>query len=102
MILKGSKNHGYKSSVYLLSQFRKFNFLEGEKPRIYISGYIKGTAVLRVYKVQDGYEFFKNSSSLPSPILLEEGETFNIFESIEESIKETRKKIRKREPKIPP
>ncbi|MEN3043801.1 MAG: MG2 domain-containing protein [Candidatus Hydrothermales bacterium] len=76
--------------VYLKSSIN----LVGEKPKINLSGYGIGRAIIRVYEVPHGYEFFKKSSSILYPTIIEKGKIFNTFESIEKGIKEARKKIR--------
>lgn len=76
-------------SFYLSSSI----YTEGEKPKIYISGYNIGKGVIRVYKIENGYDIFKKSKNIQYPVLKEERKP-NLFKTIEEGLKETDKKIR--------
>ncbi len=76
-------------SFYLSSSI----YLKGEKPKIYISGYNIGKAVIRIYKIEEAYEIFKKSKDINYPFLKEERKS-NLFKSLEEGLRETNKRIR--------
>ncbi|MEO0260037.1 MAG: MG2 domain-containing protein [candidate division WOR-3 bacterium] len=76
-------------SFYLSSSI----YLEGEKPKIYISGYNIGKGVIRVYKIEEGYEIFKKSKDIQYPFIKEERKP-NLFKSLGEGLRETNKRIR--------
>jgi uncharacterized protein YfaS (alpha-2-macroglobulin family) len=68
-------------------------FLPDEKVSIYLSGYSYGKYVIRIYRVSNPYEFFKNSKNICYPFE-EEILKGNLFKTLEEFFSESERGIR--------